>query len=56
MLEADDLIPLREVSSVEYREVESITEEDLAHLCKGVDYLMLNMDAVPKNGYVKLID
>lgn len=56
MIGEEDLIPLREQSDVEYFETSSISETELALRCSGFDYLMLNMDAVPKNGNFKLTD
>src|SRR5262249_22544939 len=41
---------------VDYRELPSIAEVDLAKSCAGYDYLMLNMDVVPKSGSLKLTE
>lgn len=49
-----DLVPLRQASDVTYCELASISETDLAERCRGYDYLMLNMDVVPKTGNLKL--
>jgi phosphoglycerate dehydrogenase-like enzyme len=51
-----DLAPLRERSDVDYCELQSITEAELAERCAGYDYLMLNMDVVPKTGSLKLTE
>ncbi len=56
MIGETDLVPLRERSNVDYCELESITEADLAEKCAGYDYLMLNMDVVPKTGSLKLTE
>lgn len=56
MITEEDIIPLRERSYVEYFETQSISESDLAVKCAGYDYLMLNMDAVPKKGDFKLTE
>lgn len=49
-----DLGPLRAVSDVTYCELPSISETELAERCRGYDYLMLNMDVVPKTGSLRL--
>ncbi len=54
MIGEKDLIPLRELSEVEYFESASISESELAIKCEGYDYLMLNMDVIPKKDGVKL--
>lgn len=54
MIGETDMIPLRECSDVDYCELQSIAEADLAEKCGGYDYLMLNMDVVPKTGNLKL--
>jgi glycerate dehydrogenase len=54
MIGESDLAPLRAVSDVTYVELPSISESDLAARCRGFDYLMLNMDVVPKTGNLKL--
>jgi lactate dehydrogenase-like 2-hydroxyacid dehydrogenase len=51
-----DLAPLKELSTVDYREMAKISEEELAALCEGYDYLMLNYDVVPTVGKFKLTD
>jgi glycerate dehydrogenase len=56
MIEEVDLKPLREKSDVDYCELQSISELDLAVKCAGYDYLMLNMDVVPKSGSLKLTE
>jgi lactate dehydrogenase-like 2-hydroxyacid dehydrogenase len=58
MIGEQDLAPLREKSDVDYCELTSITESDLAKKCAGYNYLMLNMDVVPKtkDSSVKLSD
>lgn len=56
MIGEDDLIPLRKLSDVEYFETSTISENELAVKCEGYEYLMLNMDAVPKSGDVKLTE
>jgi glycerate dehydrogenase len=56
MIDEKDLVPLRERSNVDYCELQSITETDLAEMCVGYDHLMLNMDVVPKNGSLKLTE
>jgi phosphoglycerate dehydrogenase-like enzyme len=48
MIGDEDLAPLRAVSEVDYRELPSITEQDLANACEGYDYLMLNYDVAKK--------
>lgn len=48
MIHENDLTPLRKVSDVAYHEVQKLTQEELADLCSGVDYLMLNYDVVKK--------
>lgn len=48
MIDDDDLAPLRHRSEVDYREMANIGEADLASLCGGYDYLMLNYDVVKK--------
>lgn len=42
-----DLKPLREVAEVDWIQVKSITQDELAKKCEGYDYLMLNMDPMP---------
>jgi len=54
MISEADLAPLREKSDVTYAEMERIAEAALASRCAGFDYLMLNMDVVPKKGALKL--
>lgn len=54
MIENDDLKPLRAVSDVDYHEVKSISEDEIIKKCSGYDYLMINMDALPLKGKVKL--
>jgi phosphoglycerate dehydrogenase-like enzyme len=56
MISETDLTPLRQQSDVDYREMQSTTEEELAEMCSGYDYLMLNMDVVPKRGLLKLTE
>jgi len=56
MIGEPDLAPLRAVSDLTYDERESIAEDDLAALCAGYDYLMLNYDVVPTVGMFKLTD
>ena len=56
MISEVDLAPLRDVSDVQYVELPSIGELDLAGRCAGFDFLMLNMDVVTKSGSVKLTD
>lgn len=56
MISENDLAPLRDVSEVNYHEVPSIGELELAELCAGFDYLMLNMDVVTKSGSLKLTE
>lgn len=56
MISEPDLAPLRVLSEVEYLEVSAIGEVELAERCSGFDYLMLNMDAVPKTGSLKLTE
>lgn len=50
MISQEDLATLRDKSDVDYAELSSITQTDLAERCQGYDYLMLNMDVVPKTG------
>jgi len=54
MIGEEDLGPLHAVSQVTYDERESITEEELAALCDGYDFLMLNYDVLPTMGMLKL--
>lgn len=56
MIGESDLAPLREVSDVTYDERESIDQDELAALCEGYDYLMLNYDVLPTIGNFKLSD
>ena len=56
MISDKDLIPLRKRTDVEYFETSTITESELAVKCAGYDYLMLNMDVVPKKGDFKLTE
>ncbi|HEX9986339.1 MAG TPA: NAD(P)-dependent oxidoreductase [Thermoanaerobaculia bacterium] len=56
MIGEADLAPLREVSDVDYKEVASISERELATLCDGYDYLMLNYDVLPTVGNFKLTE
>jgi len=56
MIGESDLRPLREKSEVDYCELDTISEADLAAKCSGYDHLMLNMDVVPKTGNVKLTE
>jgi phosphoglycerate dehydrogenase-like enzyme len=56
MISEEDLGPLRKVSQVEYLELPAIGELELAERCAGFDFLMLNMDVVPKTGSLKLTD
>lgn len=46
MISSGDLEPLKQVSEVEYLERDSVTEEELAELCQGADFLMLNYDVI----------
>jgi glycerate dehydrogenase len=46
MINDGDLAPLRELSVVDYHEVEKLSEDELAALVAGYDYLMLNYDVV----------
>jgi phosphoglycerate dehydrogenase-like enzyme len=46
MIGESDLAPLRERSSVFIHEAAAVSESDLARLCEGHDYLMLNYDVV----------
>lgn len=46
MIGEDDLVNLRTRSHLDYREFNRIEEADLADLCNGYDYLMLNYDVV----------
>lgn len=54
MIGDDDLKPLAKLSDVTYRELGTTSESDLAAMCSGFDFLMLNMDVVPKTGKLKL--
>lgn len=54
MIGDEDLKPLSGLSDVTYRELGSTSESELATMCDGFDYLMLNMDAVTKTGKLKL--
>ena len=54
MIDREDLGPLKAVSQVDYHEVKSISEDALAKRCEGYDYLMVNMDALPLKGGIKL--
>lgn len=56
MIGRGDLGPLRAVSDVDLHEVKGMSEAALAEKCGGYDYLMLNMDALPLKGKVKLTD
>lgn len=56
MIGEQDLARLRAASDIDYREIASISEGDLARNCAGYDYLMLNMDVLPKVGQLKLSD
>ncbi len=42
-----DLKPLKNVCDLDYVQVKSMTEEELAEKCENYDYLMLNMDFLP---------
>jgi len=46
-LDSKDLVSLKQVADVEYVQVKSMNEEQLAEKCDGYDYLMLNMDFLP---------
>jgi phosphoglycerate dehydrogenase-like enzyme len=48
MISEDDLAPLRDRSDVDYHEVATISETNLANLCANYDYLMLNYDVIHK--------
>lgn len=48
MISEPDWEPLARVSEVVYHEADSIDEAELAALCDGFDYLMLNYDVVKK--------
>jgi len=50
MIGEPDLAPLSSRAHVEYRELSGVTEGDLARLCDGYDYLMLNYDVVKHLG------
>lgn len=54
MIGEADLEPLRAVSDVTYVERDSVAEDELASLCQGYDYLMLNYDVVSPNGMFRL--
>ena len=43
----EDLKELKSISDLDYIQVKSMTEEELADKCAGYDYLMLNMDFLP---------
>jgi glycerate dehydrogenase len=46
MIEQRDLEPLNGKSDVTYREMEHVDEDELAKLCEGYEYLMLNYDVI----------
>jgi glycerate dehydrogenase len=46
MIGDSDLEPLRQLGEVQYHETDHVTEEQLAELCAGFDYLMLNYDVI----------
>ena len=46
-LNSKDLLLLKRVADVDYVQVKSIDEEQLAKRCDGYDHLMLNMDFLP---------
>jgi phosphoglycerate dehydrogenase-like enzyme len=46
MIGDSDLEPLRQLGEVRYHETDHVTEEQLAELCAGFDYLMLNYDVI----------
>lgn len=46
MISSADLDPLRQCSEIEYIEREKVTEAELASLCEGRDYLMINYDVI----------
>lgn len=48
MISEADYAPLEQVSSVRYVETDHVTENQLADLCAGHDYLMLNYDVVKR--------
>ncbi len=48
MIGEADLKPLKGLSEVVYTEKPSVTQIELAEMCKGSDYLMLNYDVVKK--------
>ena len=54
MIGPRDLQSLSQYADVDYREMDSISEADLARMCAGFEYLMLNMDVVPKSGNLRL--
>lgn len=54
MIFEKDLLPLKNYSDINYMELRSISEGDLAAACAGHDYLMLNMDVLPTIGKIKL--
>ena len=43
----EDLRELKSICDLDYVQVKSMTEEELADKCAGYDYLMLNMDFLP---------
>jgi phosphoglycerate dehydrogenase-like enzyme len=56
MIGEKDLAPLHVLSDVDYFELASISEDELVKKCKGYDFLMLNMDVLPKKGSIKLTE
>ena len=42
-----DLAPLKKIANVDFVQVKSMSEEQLAKKCENYDYLMLNMDFLP---------
>lgn len=46
MIGEEDLVPLRQVSEVDYHETAAVSEAELAERCGGYDYLMLNYDVI----------
>lgn len=48
MITEADLLLLKQVSEITYQEMSSVSQEHLAEMCQGYDYLMLNYDVVKK--------
>jgi phosphoglycerate dehydrogenase-like enzyme len=54
IIDQSDLTSLKKIANVDLVITEPVSEEKLAEMCSGYDFLMLNMDSVKQKGNYKL--